>query len=69
VKNNSEGPEEKHNGHSMIELAGFFSYERLKARSNDPAPGVDPKRREVSKHVWYSGNCLNARYDVAFGSE
>jgi hypothetical protein len=26
----------------------FFSYERLKCKSNDPAPGIDPRKREVN---------------------
>ena len=50
TKNNLESLQEKQNGHSVTEPSGFLSYEKLKARSNDPAPGIDPTRREVNKY-------------------
>ena len=39
---------------SEDKASAFFSYERLKCRSEDPAPGVDPRRREVKISVNYS---------------
>ena len=51
TKNNLESHQEKQNGHSVAEPSGFVSYEKLKARSNDPAPGIDPTRREVNKYI------------------
>ena len=52
MKTNVEDLQEELNGHSRIDFPGFLSYERLKARSNHPTLGIDPKRREVSKYTY-----------------
>lgn len=46
VNNDLESIRESQNGDGE-QSSEFISYERLKARSDNPAPGVDPKRREV----------------------
>lgn len=45
VNNDLESIRESQNGDGE-QSSEFISYERLKARSDNPAPGVDPKRRE-----------------------
>eukprot|EP00250_Pteridium_aquilinum_P015439 c22578_g1_i1 orf=686-3496(-) len=46
VSNDLESVQESQNGDDVEQTSEFISYERLKARSDNPAPGIDPKRRE-----------------------
>ncbi|KAH7302617.1 hypothetical protein KP509_23G079800 [Ceratopteris richardii] len=47
VNNDVERVEQSQNGDTVERASsGYISYERLKARSDNPAPGIDPKKRE-----------------------
>ncbi|KAI5075352.1 hypothetical protein GOP47_0009925 [Adiantum capillus-veneris] len=46
VSDDVQSVQESQNGDNVEQSSEYISYERLKARSENPAPNVDPKRRE-----------------------